>query len=134
MRRKGRFVLEAALLVPGICILLVYLVYFTLYAHDRAVFAHAALESGVKGIYREGLSDRQAEQRIREDLQQKLSERLLWIREPRVEVQANPVRVVIDLSGEGPFLSAGEIQMQQTLYRAGPCGVIRRSRWLRGEE
>ena len=30
MKRKGRYVLEAALLVPGVCILLVYVVFFTL--------------------------------------------------------------------------------------------------------
>lgn len=134
MKRKGRFVLEAALLVPGICILLVYLVYFTLYAHDCAVLVHTALESGVKGIYQEDLTDRQTEQKIRQDLQQKLPERLLWIREPQIEVRADPVRVKISLSGEGPFLRTGEIQIQQTLYRIGPCGIVRRSRWLQGEK
>lgn len=131
MKRKGKFVLEAALLVPGICILLVYLVYFTLYAHDYAVFAHGALESGVKGIYREGISDSQAEQKIREDLQQKLPKRLLWVRNPEIEVQVSPVRAVISLSGDGPFLSVGRIQLQQTLYRIVPVEFVRRSRWLR---
>ena len=82
MKQRGRFVLEAALLTPGICILLVYLVYFTLYAHDYAVLAHCALESGVKGIYWEGQSDQETEQEIREDLQWKLQERLLWVQLP----------------------------------------------------
>ena len=44
-RKKGRFVLEASILVPMICILLVYLVYFTLYTHDCAVVTHGILES-----------------------------------------------------------------------------------------
>ena len=30
MKKKGRYVVEAAYLVPGICILLVYIVFFTL--------------------------------------------------------------------------------------------------------
>ena len=42
--------LEASMLVPIICILLVYLVYFTLYTHDCAVVTHGILESGVKGL------------------------------------------------------------------------------------
>ena len=47
MKKKGRYVVEAAYLVPVICILLVYLVFFTLYAHDYAVCAHTALECGI---------------------------------------------------------------------------------------
>ena len=44
-RKKGQFVLEASILVPMICILLVYLVYFTLYTHDCAVMAYWNPES-----------------------------------------------------------------------------------------
>ena len=131
MKQKGRFVLEAALLTPGICILLVYLVYFTLYAHDYAVLAHGALESGVKGIYEEHLPDGQIEKNIENDLRRKLKQRVLWIAEPEVEVQVNPVRAVVRLSGQGAFLNAGEILVEQSLYRLKPCAVIRRSRWLR---
>lgn len=130
MKQRGRFVLEAALLVPGICILFVYLAYFTLYAHDCAVLTHGALESGVKGIYRENRPDGQTLQRIREDLLQKLPERLLWLREPDIEVQVNPVKVSVCLSGRGPFLSVGEIRVRQDLYRVNPCEIVRRSRWL----
>lgn len=68
-KKKGRFVLEAAALIPGVCILLVYLVYFTLYAHDYAVCSHAALEAGTKGIYREGDSGGEMEEKICRDLQ-----------------------------------------------------------------
>ncbi len=64
-RKKGRFVLEASMLVPIICILLVYLVYFTLYTHDCAVVTHGILESGVKGIYRMEDQTRQSENRCR---------------------------------------------------------------------
>lgn len=131
MKKKGRFVLEAALLTPGICILLVYLVYFTLYAHDHAVLVHAALEAGVKGIYREDLSNKRTEQKITEDLQRKLSERTLWIQDPKIEVQVSPVRAVIKLSGQGAFLQTGAVQVQQTVYRVNPCGIIRQSRRLR---
>ena len=70
-KKKGRFVLEAAALIPGVCILLVYLVYFTLYAHDYAVCSHAALEAGTKGIYREGDSGGEMEEKICRDLQKK---------------------------------------------------------------
>lgn len=133
MKKRGRFVLEAALLVPGICVLLVHLVYFMLYAHDYAVLVHGALESGVRGIYQEDLSDRQIERKIQEDLEQKLPERLLWIRQPQIQVRADPVRVVITLSGEGPFLSVGEIRTEQILYRNDPCEILRRSRWLLGK-
>ncbi len=133
MKRKaaGRFVLEAAFLTPGITLLLVYLVYFTLYAHDCAVLTHGALESGVKGLYAQELTDAQIEQKIQSDLQQKLPERLLWIEDVQVEVDVSPLRAVIRLSGEGPFLSVGQIEAERTLYRIDPCGIIRRSRWLR---
>ena len=75
-RKKGRFVLEASILVPMICILLVYLVYFTLYTHDCTVVTHGILESGVKGIYRDGRSDGVIREQMQEDLSRKLSERL----------------------------------------------------------
>ena len=71
-RKKGRYVLEAAVLMPGICILLVYLVYFTLYTHDCAVVTHGMLESGVKGIYRDARSDAARKEQIQEDLKDKL--------------------------------------------------------------
>lgn len=131
MKKRGRFVLEAALLIPGICILLVYLVFFTLYAHDSAVASHALLESGVKGIYRTGMTDGQLEQNIMKDLQQKCSERALWIQNPDIEVQVNPVSVSIRVSGRGAFLQEGEIQIQKKLHRVNPCEFIRRRRWLR---
>ena len=41
--------LEASILVPMICILLVYLVYFTLYTHDCAVsYTHLTLPTMVR--------------------------------------------------------------------------------------
>jgi hypothetical protein len=131
LKKRGRFVLEAALLVPGACILLVYLVYFTLFAHDYAVVAHTALESGVKGIYRDGQSDAQCVSKIKKDLDQKLSERTLWILEPQAEVQVNSIKAEIHISGQGSFLSGNEISMEQTLYRIQPCTIIRRSMRLR---
>lgn len=130
MKRKGRFVLEAALLTPGICILLVYLVYFTLYAHDYAVLAHGALESGVKGNYQERLTDLQIEKNIINDLTEKMERRTFWVTDPQTEVQVNPVYTVIRLSGRGMFLPTGEIAVQQKIYRIQPCAIIRRSRWL----
>ena len=136
-RKKGRFVLEAAVLVPGICILLVYLVYFTLYTHDCAVVEHGMLESGVKGIYREENSDQAIQDRIQNDLEQKLNERLLWINDAKVQVKVNPVRVTLKVSGNGNFLPTEvKVETQETLYRIAPCQIIRRSRWLRksGEE
>ncbi|MDO4262240.1 MAG: hypothetical protein Q4C82_09180 [Eubacteriales bacterium] len=125
IKKKGRYVLEAAWLVPGICLLLVYLVYFTLYAHDSAVIAHGMLESGVKGICRDGASDASVERRIREDLREKLEQRLLWAEEPDIEVEVNPVRALIRVSGEGPFLTGIRIEAERTLYRIDPCQTIR---------
>ena len=87
-RKKGRFVLEAAYLVPMVCLLMVYLVYFTLYAHDCAVCAHTMMEAGMKGIYREEKTSGEMEDLIRQDLQKKLKERLLWM-------EALPERVVL---------------------------------------
>lgn len=136
-RKKGRYVLEAAVLMPGICILLVYLVYFTLYTHDCAVVTHGMLESGVKGIYRDARSDAARKEQIQEDLKDKLEERLIWIEDAEVNVTADPVRVKIEVSGKGRFLPAQiQIKKEETLWRIAPCKVIRRSRWLRktGEE
>lgn len=39
------------ILIPGICMLMVYMVFFTLYAHDYAVCIHAVLETGIRGSY-----------------------------------------------------------------------------------
>ena len=136
-RKKGRFVLEASILVPMICILLVYLVYFTLYTHDCAVVTHGILESGVKGIYRDGRSDEVIREQMQEDLSRKLSGRLLWMEDAEVEVRVSPLQAEIKVSGKGRFLPAQiEIKTVEKLYRVRPCKVIRRSRWMikSGEE
>ena len=77
------------------------------------------------------MTDEQLEQNIMRDLQQKCSERVLWIQNPDIEVQANPVSVSIRVSGGGAFLQVGDMQIQKKLYRVKPCELIRRSRWLR---
>lgn len=131
MKRKGRFVLESAVLVPGICLILVYLCFFTLYAHDYSVCAHTVLQAGVKGIYCEGQSSRQIEENIRTDLRSKLEERLLWMRETEMEIHAYPVWVEIKVSGAGRFWPQKEIEVQQKLYRIKAGESVRRSRWLK---
>lgn len=130
VRKKGRFVLEAAYLVPGICVLLVFLVYFTLYAHDYAVCTHAALESGTKGIYRMDRTVTSEQTEIKADLEEKLAERLIWISDPEVEVSASPLSVSIHIVGSGRFLTSYSIEVNRTLYRVNPCDTLRTTRWL----
>lgn len=129
-KKKGRFVLEAAALIPGVCILLVYLVYFTLYAHDCAVCAHTMMEAGMKGIYREEKTSGEMEDLIRQDLQKKLQERLLWMEAPDITVDVNPVRARIRVSGTGPFLRKIRIETERTLYRISPCPALRMKLFL----
>lgn len=133
-KKKGRFVLEAAVLVPGICLIMVHLVYFTLYAHDYTVCSHAALEAGTKGIYREGDSSEETEEKICRDLQEKLKYRLLWVKEPEIQVQVNPVQAVIQIAGQGDFLTGCSVKVERKINRIRPCTVIRKRRWLTGRE
>ena len=122
---------EAALLVPGICILLVYTVFFTLYAHDSAVCVHTALQAGIKGSYPDGRPAGQRKKDIEKDLLEKLSEQLLWLQEREVEIQVSPLRITLQISGAGSFLPVSGIETEQTVYRIQPCETIRRSRWMR---
>lgn len=133
-KKKGRFVLEAAALIPGVCILLVYLVYFTLYAHDYAVCSHAALEAGTKGIYREGDSGGEMEEKICRDLQKKLNHRLLWVKETEIQVKVNPAQAVIQITGQGDFLKGCSVTVERRINRIRPCTVIRKCRWLTGRK
>lgn len=130
MKKKGRFVLEASLLVPGICILIVHIVFFTLYAHDYAVCVHTAVQSGVKGSYPDGRSNAQIIEDVERDIKQKLSERLLWLRQKEVSVQADSVRLTVRIYGTGSFLPVEGIDIQQEIYRIQPCETVRRCRWL----
>lgn len=130
MKRRGRFVLEATLLTPMICMLLVYLVFFTLYAHDYAVCAHTALEAGVQGLYQDGRNDLRIASDVEAAALQKLGERLLWLKETEVNVEINPAKLVIQIDGTGSFLPVEGIKVIQELYRIQPCESIRRSRWL----
>ena len=98
---------------------------------------HGILESGVKGIYRDGRSDEVIREQMQEDLSRKLSERLLWMEDAEVEVRVSPLQAEIKVSGKGRFLPAQiEIKTVEKLYRVRPCKVIRRSRWMirSGEE
>ncbi len=131
MKKKGRYVVEASYLVPVICILLVYLVFFTLYAHDYAVCAHTVLTSGVKGCYQDGRTGEERREETEKELAQKLSGRLLWLEDEAVEVQVNPVRFTIRMSGKGNFLPVSGIVIEREIYRVQPCETLRRSRWMR---
>lgn len=131
MKKKGRFVLEASLLVPGFCLLFVCLVFFTLYVHDYTVCSHMMLQTGIKGIYPSGRTDSQAEEEVERDLTQKLSGYLLWLREEEITVQADPASLTISLSGAGSAFPAEQIRVRQKLYRIRPCEIIRRSRWIK---
>lgn len=131
MKKRGVFVVEASCIVPLICLLLVYLFFFTLYAHDYAVCAHTALEAGIKGIYRDGRNDGQIKDGVKEDTALKLKERLLWMQQAEVEVSVNPVQLEIKIYGNGSFLHAGGIQIQKKIRRIKPCEMIRRNRWMR---
>ena len=133
-KKKGRFVLEAAALIPGVCILLVYLVYFTLYAHDYAVCSHAALEAGTKGIYREGDSGGEMEEKICRDLQKKLNHRLLWVKETEIQVKVNPAQAIIQITGQGDFLKGCSVTVERRINRIRPCTMIRKRRWLTGRK
>lgn len=131
MKKKGRYVVEAAFLVPGICMLLVYVVFFSLYAHDCAVCVHTALEVGIKGCYPDGHTDSQRKEDMERDLSEKLSMQLLWLQNNHVEIQVSPLRVTLKVSGTGSFLPVSGLETQQTIYRIQPCETIRRSRWMR---
>ncbi len=131
MKKKGRYVVEASYLVPVICILLVYLAFFTLYAHDYAVCAHTVLTSGVKGCYQDGRTGEERREETEKELAQKLSGRLLWLEDEAVEVQVNPVRFTIRMSGKGSFLPVSGIVIEREIYRVQPCETLRRSRWMR---
>ncbi len=130
MKIKGRYVLEATILIPIICILLVYLVFFTFYAHDYAVATQVALEAGIKGLYPDGSLDNQKKEKIEKDLKAKLSACFLWIQEEEITVELNPVRLKIDISGRGDFLPVDGIQLRREVYRIQPCKTIRRCRWM----
>lgn len=131
MKKKGRYVVEAAFLVPGICILLVYVVFFTLYAHDCAVCVHTTLEAGIKGCYADGRTDTQRKEDMERDLSEKLSQQLLWLQSQNVEIRVSPLRVTLRVSGTGSFLPVSGLETQQAVYRIQPCETIRRSRWMR---
>ncbi len=130
MKRKGRYVLEAAIIVPIICILLVYLVLFTFYAHDYAVATQVALEAGIKGLYPDGSTDSQKKEEIEKDLATKLSACFLWVQEDAITVELNPVRLKIDIAGRGDFLPVDGLRLRREVYRIQPCKTIRRCRWM----
>lgn len=131
MKKKGRYVVEAAFLVPGICFLLVYVVFFSLYAHDCAVCVHTTLEAGIKGCYPDGRTDSQRKEDMERELSEKLSAQLIWLQNRHVEVRVSPLRVTLKVSGTGSFLPISGLETQQTIYRIRPCETIRRSRWMR---
>lgn len=131
MKKKGRFVLEASLLMPGFCLLFVCLFFLTLYVHDYTVCFHMMLQTGIKGIYPVSRTDRQIEEEVKKDLTEKLSGYLLWLEEEEINVQADPVSLTVSLSGTGGAFPTEQISIKQKLYRIKPCEMIRRSRWLR---
>ena len=67
---------------------------------------------------------------IRQDLQKKLQERLLWMEAPDITVDVNQVRARIRVSGTGPFLRKIKIETERTLYRISPCPALRMKLFL----
>ena len=83
---------------------LLYMCMIMLYARMRH------WNPGIKGVYRDGAGASQKEQNIEADLEQKLSQRLLWMKEKQVEVQVSPVRVRIRISGGGSYFPKERIE------------------------
>lgn len=122
---------EASFLIPWLCVLFVFLVFFTLYAHDHAVCVHTALECGIKGTYPDGRTNLQIQADVTEELRQKLSERLLWLQEETVEVRVSTARITVRIFGRGSFLPVPEIEVEKEIIRVWPCETLRRTRWMR---
>lgn len=133
MKKKGRMVIEAAYIVPGLCILFCSLIFFTLYSHDYAVCRQTVLESGIKGLYEEGKSNIQIENQIRNDLAKKLGERMLWasVFEQEVTVNAVQIKIKVTAKGRKDQLPVDTISVQQTFLRVHPDQTIRISNWLK---
>lgn len=131
MKKKGRFIVEASYLLPGFCLLLLFLVFFTLYVHDYAVCVHTAAQAGVRGCYRLSWTDSQIEDLIFQEIEEKLSERLLWMNNREVEVSVNPLKIQIKISGTGSLLPIEKVEISQKITRNLPSETIRRSRWLK---
>lgn len=131
MKRRGRFVVEAAFLMPGLCVLLCFWVFFTLYAHDYAICAQTALECGTKGLYEDGSGNAQIEERIRQDLKQKLAERVLWATRIHEEVTVDKLRINVVITAEGNGWPARTIEIRQTFLRVCPDNLIRVPKWLK---
>lgn len=131
MKRRGRFVVEAALLVPGLCMLLCCLVFFALYSHDYTMCAQTALECGTKGLYEDGSGNSQIESRIRQDLQQKLKERVLWASQVSEEVTVNAAQIQVVVTAKGNVWPMDTIEIRQTFLRVYPDRMIRAAKWLK---
>lgn len=133
MKKKGRMVIEAVYVVPGLCILLFSLVFFTLYSHDYAICRQTVLETGIRGLYEEGKSSAQIEEQIRKDLEKKLGERLLWASVLEQEVKVNSLQIQIKVTAKGreDQLPVDRIRVQQTFLRVHPDQTIRISNWLK---
>lgn len=133
MKKKGRFVVEASYLFPGFCLLLLFLVFFTLYVHDYAVCVHTITQSAVKGSYRLAWTDAQIENFLYGEIEEKLSERLLWMADRKVEVSVNPLKIQVKVSGIGSLLPIERVEISQKISRNLPCETIRRSHWLKAK-
>lgn len=136
---RGSYTVEAAVIVPMVLFVLLFIIYSAFYMHNQAVLNIAAYETAVYGS-----TLNPAEEEIKEKMSGKYMEaikgRLIAMKRPDVYVQVDGSRVTVKTCGEMQTISVGwlptydgeKIEVEKTVEYQNPVHKLRLWNTIKG--
>lgn len=136
---RGSYTVEAAVIVPMVIFVLLFIIYSAFYMHNQAVLNTAAYETAVYGS-----TLNPAEEKIREKMSGKYMDaikgRLIAMKSPDVNVQVDDSRVTVKIRGEMQTISVGwlptydgeRIEVEKTVEYQNPVHKLRLWNTIKG--
>lgn len=136
---RGSYTVEAAVIVPMVVFVLLFIIYSAFYMHNQAVLNTAAYETAVYGSTLDP-----AEEKIKGKMSGKCMDairgRLIAMKSPDIYVQVDGSRVTVKIHGEMQTISAGwlptydgeKIEVEKTVEYQNPVHKLRLWNTIKG--
>lgn len=143
MELKGSYTIEASLLMPLIIGTIVILLFISFYLHDNAVIKEGTILLANKYTNEKNLSDEEIKQRLQQECQQAILNRVLVTKNISTNIQVEKKKITVTCSGIFQFPSifitqeifngdSLNISTTKSMKRANPVTFIRYCKIVEG--
>lgn len=120
MKLKGSYTIEASLLMPLIIGTIIILLFISFYLHDNAVIKEGTIILANKYTNERNLSNEEIKQRLQEDCQQAILNKVLVTKNITTDIQVEKKMITVSCSGIFQFPS---IFITQTIFNSDSLNI-----------